>query len=108
MHAERTAALMAQDDLADITIRLRALYTGLQGRQLRNWANPLSGMTLVGRPARSAEILLEAEIPAAGVKDRLAEHLLPLVSALYERFDVEGLSLEQVRAEVDGLLRGKF
>lgn len=108
LHAERTATLMAQHSVADITVRLRVLYTGLQGRQLRNWANPLSGMTLVGRPARSDEVLLEAEIPAEAIKDRLGEHLLPLVSSLYERFDVEGLSLEQVRAEVAGLLRGKF
>lgn len=108
LHAERLAALMAKTDPADITIRLRALYTGLQGRQLRNWANPLSGMTLVGRPSRSDEVLLEAEIPAAGIKEHLAEHLLPLVSALYERFDVDGLSVEQVRSEVAGLLKGRF
>ncbi len=108
LHAERLAALMASRDPADLTIRFRALYTGLQGRQLRNWANPLSGMTLVGRPARSDEVLLEAEIRAAGVKEHLAEHLLPLVSTLYERFDVEGLSLEQVRSEVAGLLKGRF
>lgn len=107
LHAEQTAALMAKGAPNDITIRMRVLYTGMQGRQLRNWANPLSGMTLVGRPARSDEVLLESEIPAAGSKERLAEHLLPLVSALYERFDVEGLSLEQVRAEVAGLLKGR-
>jgi transcriptional regulator with XRE-family HTH domain len=108
LHAERTAALMAKGAPTDITVKLRVLYTGMQGRQLRNWANPLSGMTLVGRPARSDEVLLEAEIPAESIKERLAEHLLPLVSALYERFDVEGLSLEQVRAEVAGLLKGRF
>jgi hypothetical protein len=108
LHAEKLATLMAKTDPADLTIRFRALYTGLQGRQLRNWANPLSGMTLVGRPSRSDEVLLEAEIPATGVKEHLAEHLLPLVSALYERFDVEGLSLEQVRSEVAGLLKGRF
>lgn len=108
LHAERLAALMAKTDPADLTIRLRALYTGLQGRQLRNWANPLSGMTLVGRPARSDEVLLETSVRATGVKDRLAEQLLPLVSALYQRFDVEGLSVEQVRSEVAGLLKGRF
>lgn len=108
LHAERTAALMAEDTVAAITVRLRVLYTGLQGRQLRNWANPLSGMTLLGRPARSDEVLIEAEIPAGGIKDQLAEHLLPIVSAIYERFDVEGMSVEQVRAEVHGMLRGKF
>lgn len=108
LYAERTAALMAKGTVDDITVRLRVLYTGMQGRQLRNWANPLSGMTLVGRPARSDEVLLEADIPAEGIKERLAEHLLPLVSALYERFDVEGLSMEHVRAEVAGLLKGRF
>jgi transcriptional regulator with XRE-family HTH domain len=108
LHAERTAALMAKGAPTDITVHLRVLYSGLLGRQLRNWANPLSGMTLVGRPARSDEVLLDAEVPAEGIKERLAEHLLPLVSLLYERFDVGGLSIEQVRAEVSGLLRGKF
>lgn len=108
LHAEKLAALMAKADPADLTIRFRALYTGLQGRQLRNWANPLSGMTLVGRPSRSDEVLLETEIPATGVKEHLAEYLLPLVSTLYERFDVEGLSPEQVKSEVAGLLKGRF
>jgi transcriptional regulator with XRE-family HTH domain len=108
LHAEKLATLMAKTNPADLTVRLRALYTGLQGRQLRSWANPLTGMTLVGRPARSDEVLLEAELPAAGIKDRLAEHLLPLVASLYERFDVEGLSLEHVRSEVARLLKGRF
>lgn len=108
LHAERAASLMAKGAPSDITVRLRVLYTGMQGRQLRNWANPLSGMTLVGRPARNDEVLLEAEIPAEGIKERLAEHILPLVSALYERFDVQGVSYEQVLTEVEGLLRGRF
>lgn len=108
LHAEKLAALMAKNGPADITVQLRALYTGLHGRQLRSWANPLSGMTLVGRPSRSDEVLLEATLPADGIKEHLAEHLLPLVSALYERFDVEGLSLAQVRTEVASLVKGKF
>ncbi len=108
LHAEQTAALMAKGTPIDITVRLRVLYTGMQGRQLRNWANPLSGMMLVGRPARTDEVLLEAEVPAKGIKERLAGHLLPLVSSLYERFDVGGLSLEQVSAEVAALLNGRY
>lgn len=108
LHAERTAAMMAKGAPGDITVKLRVLYAGIQGRQLRNWANPLSGMTLVGRPARSDEVLLEAEMAAEGIKERLAEHLLPLVSSLYERFDVEGLSIEQIRSEVAGLLKGRL
>jgi transcriptional regulator with XRE-family HTH domain len=108
LHAERTAALMAKGSVGDITVRLRVLYKGMQGRQLRNWANPLSGMTLVGRPARSDEVLLEAKVPAEGIKERLAEHVLPLVATLYERFDVQGVSYEQVLTEVEGLLRGRF
>jgi transcriptional regulator with XRE-family HTH domain len=108
LHAERLSRLMAKASPGAISVHFRALYTGLQGRQLRNWANPLSGMTLVGRPSRSDEVLLEAEIPAEGITERLAEHILPLVSSLYERFDVEGVSLAHVQTEVAQLLKGKF
>ncbi|MBU0726686.1 MAG: helix-turn-helix domain-containing protein [Alphaproteobacteria bacterium] len=108
LHAERLAALMAQESVSGITVRLRVLYTGLQGRQLRNIGNPLSGMTLVGRPARSDEALLEAEFPAEGITEHLAEHLLPLAASLYERFDVGGLSLSYVEGEVARLLKGRF
>lgn len=71
---------MAKGDPDQIKVRLRVLYTGLRGRQLKNWANPLSGMFMEGRPARSDEVLLEAEVPVANLKERLPEHLLPLVS----------------------------
>jgi transcriptional regulator with XRE-family HTH domain len=108
LHAERLASLMAKGNLEEITVRLRVLYAGLQGRQLRNIGNPLSGLNLVGRPSRSDEVLLEAEIPAEGITENLANHLLPLVVPLFERFDVEGLSLDYVESEVARLLKGRF
>lgn len=107
LHAERLATLMAREGPSGITVRLRVLYTGLQGRQLRNIGNPLSGMTLMGRPARSDEVLLEAEFPAEGITKHLAEHLLPMAVQLFERFDVKGLSLSYVEGEVARLLSGK-
>jgi transcriptional regulator with XRE-family HTH domain len=108
LHAESLARLMAKGDPRGMNVRLRVLYTGLRGRQLRSWANPLSGMFLEGRPARSDEVLLEAEVPVAEMKERLAEHLLPLVSALFERFDAESVSLAFVQGEVARLLKGRF
>lgn len=108
LHAENLARLMAKGDPDAITVRLRVLYTGLRGRQLKSWANPLSGMFMEGRPARSDEVLLEAEVPIANMKERLAEHLLPLVSTLFERFDAESVSPGFVQSEVARLMKGKF
>ena len=108
LHAENLARLMAKGDPDSIIVHLRVLYTGLRGRQLKSWANPLSGTFLEGRPARSDEVLLEAEIPILHMKERLSEHLLPLVSALFERFDAESVSAGFVQSEVARLMKGRF
>ncbi len=108
LHAENMAHLLAKDDPNTITIRLRALYAGLRGRQLKSWANPLSGLFLEGRPARSDEVLLEAEIPVLDLKQRLAQHLHPLVATLFERFEIESVSSDFVAREVARLSKGKF
>lgn len=107
LHAARLAAHMA-DNLAATTIRLRVLYTGMQGRLLRSWANPTLGVMPLGRPARSDEVLLEAAVPVLDIPDKLAGHLLPLMVQLYERFDVEGLSAEQVQSELSRLASSRF
>lgn len=108
LHAESLARLMAKGDPDSMTVRLRVLYTGLRGRQLKSWANPLSGMFMEGRPARSDEVLLEAEVPILHMKERLAEHLLPLVSSLFERFDAESVTPAFVTSEVARLMKGRF
>lgn len=104
LHAGRLASLLRKGDEAPVTIRFRALYAGLSGRVLRSWANPLSDLLIEGHAARSDEAMLEAVLPAAGIEARLAEHVFPLVSSLYERFGVTGLSQNRVQAEIGRML----
>ena len=106
LHAERLAALIREGS-SDLTIHFRAVYSGLSGRVLRSWANPLSDLLLEGHAARGDEAVLEAIIPAGDVESRLVEHLFPLVSSLYERFGITGLSPKRVEAEVDRFLSNK-
>jgi len=108
LHAESLSRLMSKNDPNSIAVRLRVLYTGLRGRQLKSWVNLLSGMFLEGRPGRNDEVLLEAEMPVFQMKERLAEHLQPLVSVLFERFDAESVSPDFVAREVARLLKGSF
>ena len=104
LHAEKLAALLRPAEGGPITVRFRALYGGLGGRVLRSWANPLSNLAIQGGAARADEAVLVAELPAAGIEERLAEHIYPLVTSLYERFGVSGVSSQLVAAEVDHLL----
>jgi transcriptional regulator with XRE-family HTH domain len=108
VHAERLSALMKKDADSRITVRFRALYSGLSGRVLRAWANPLSDMLFEGHTARSDEAVLEATIPAEEIKDQLAEHVTPLVASLYERFGVTGLSTARVKTEIERMLSNRF
>lgn len=108
LHASRLAQLLAKDDPLSLTVKLRALYSGLRGRQLKSWANPLAGLIMEGRPSRSDEVLLEAEPSVADVKDDLAAVLTPLVSQLFERFDAESVSYDFVRSEVSKLMSARF
>lgn len=103
LHAARLAALLKRDPDSTVTVRFRALYSGLNGRVLRSWANPLSYFLAEGTAARSDEAMLEAVIPAEKIEGDLAQYVFPLVASLYERFGVTGLSVAQVKAEVDRL-----
>ena len=71
--------------------------------ELRLWLR----ITIEGHAARSDEAVLEIELPAKDMEAHLAEHVFPLVSSLYERFGVSGLSVNRVKAEVDRLLSGR-
>ncbi|HSM40885.1 MAG TPA: helix-turn-helix domain-containing protein [Afifellaceae bacterium] len=106
LHAERLAELMQRGE-EPLTVRFRALYSGLTGRVLRAWANPLSDLVIQGGAARGDEAMLETEVPADDMARRLAEHLFPLVSSLYERFGVTGLSEARVETEVSRLLASR-
>ena len=107
LHAEHLASFLQRDLNTPTTIRFRAIYSGLSGRVLRAWANPSSNTFFEERVARSDEAILEAVIPAKDLSIRLAEHIYPLVSSLYERFGVIKLSEDLVQAEVERLLSKK-
>jgi transcriptional regulator with XRE-family HTH domain len=107
LHAASLAALMVRD-VTKIKIRMRAHYTGMTGRVLRNWGNPASDLMFEGGAARSDEALLETTVAVQDVKERLAEVLHPLVASLFERFGVSGLSVERVRTEVERLTANSF
>lgn len=107
LHAGRLASLLQKNENSALTIRFRALYSGLSGRVLRSWANPLSDLLIEGHAARSDEAVLETEVPAKDLEARLAETVFPMVSSLYERFGVSGLSVNRVKAELDRLLSSR-
>jgi transcriptional regulator with XRE-family HTH domain len=108
LHAAALAKLMKREGSGEITVKFRALYTGLTGRVLRAWANPLTDLLIEGSAARSDEAMLEAAVPAFDIETNLASHLYPLIASLYERFGVTGLSLSRMQAEVDRLLNSRF
>jgi hypothetical protein len=107
LHAASLASLMARD-IAEVKVRMRAHYTGLSGRVLRNWGNPASDLMFEGGAARSDEALLETTVAVRDINEKLAEVLHPLVASLFERFGVSGLSLDRVRGEVGRLTANSF
>jgi transcriptional regulator with XRE-family HTH domain len=107
LHAHALAGRLAVDP-AKTKVRFRALYTGLSGRILRAWANPLSDLMFEGGGARSDEAMLETTMPVEEIETKLAERLHPLVASLFERFGVTGLSVDRVAAEVSRLKANRF
>jgi transcriptional regulator with XRE-family HTH domain len=108
LHAAGLAKLLKKDEGSTINVRFRALYTGLTGRILKAWANPLTDLFVEGTPARSDEAMLETEISVLSIEKDLAAQIFPLVASLYERFGVTGLSLDRVRMEVDRLQNSRI
>jgi hypothetical protein len=107
LHAARFGHALARDPLAT-TVRLRALYTGLQGRDLRAWANPLGADHFVSGRSRSDEVMLDATIPLFQVEDSLADPVFAMISRLFERFGVTGLSHEFVASELHRMRQNRF
>jgi transcriptional regulator with XRE-family HTH domain len=103
LHAARLATLLKREENSVITVKFRVLYTGLKGRVLKAWADPLVDLLIEGSAARSDEAMLEAIIPVADINKDLAAHIFPLVASLYERFGVAGLSIDRVRPVVERL-----
>lgn len=107
LHAERLANQIAVDP-QKMTVRLRAFYTGLNGRVLRSWANPLADLTIEGGASRSDEAVIEAVVPVADIKADLAKHLHPMIASLFERFGITGLSIARVEAELERMRQNNF
>jgi transcriptional regulator with XRE-family HTH domain len=107
LHAVRLARLIASNP-AQAVIRLRVLYTGLQGRDLRAWASLLRDDYFGGGRSRSDEIVLEGTVPVVTVETDLAHCVLPLVASLFERFGVTGLSADFVETELIRMRRSNF
>jgi len=107
LHAQKLAEHLAVDP-AKTTVRLRTLYTGLSGRVLRSWGNPMSDLLIEGGAARSDEAMLEAVVPVSEITTNLAAHLHPMVASLFERFGVAGLSIDRVQAELERMKANRF
>jgi transcriptional regulator with XRE-family HTH domain len=107
LHAASLASLMTEN-IKDVKVRMRARYSGLSGRVLRNWGNPSSDLMFEGGAARSDEAVLETTVAVQDINEKLAEVLHPLVASLFERFGVTGLSLDRVRGEVGRLTANSF
>ena len=107
LHAKNLADQLAEDQ-NKVTVRLRALYTGLSGRVLRAWGNPMSDLMFEGGAARSDEAVLETTAPAKDITAKLAEFVHPLVASLFERFGVTGLSVDRVGAELERMKNNHF
>jgi transcriptional regulator with XRE-family HTH domain len=107
LHAQRLAALIAVQP-SKTQVRLRASYTGLNGRVLKAWGNPLSDLLFEGSPARSDEAMLEAVIPLDEIDTELAQYLHPMIASLFERFGATGLSVDRVASELERMRSSYF
>ena len=107
LHAARLAKALAVNPDA-VTVRLRALYTGLSGRILRAWANPLADLLIEGHAARSDEAMLEGTAPASEIEGKLEHFVYPMVASLFERFGVVGLAEDRVKTELDRMRQNRF
>ncbi|TWB29660.1 helix-turn-helix transcriptional regulator [Nitrospirillum bahiense] len=107
MHAAKLTEVLGYDP-QQTTVRLRVLYTGLSGREVRAWANPMSVDYFGGGRSRTDEAMLEGAATVQDLEDDLAGNLYPLISSLYERFGITGLSLDFVKSETQRMRLNRF
>lgn len=107
LHAARLAQHLSDDPHAT-QMRVRALYTGLKGRVLKSWANPLSDLFIEGGASRSDEAQLDIMAAVTDIEAELPRLVHGMVASLYERFGVMGLSLERVKAEINKMLNTRL
>jgi transcriptional regulator with XRE-family HTH domain len=106
LHASRLAHHLSEDPHVT-QVRLRALYTGLKGRLLKSWANPLSDLFIEGGASRSDEAQLEITANTVDIEAELPRLVHSMVASLYERFGVSGLTLERVKTETARMLNSR-
>jgi transcriptional regulator with XRE-family HTH domain len=100
LHAEQMATMLKATPQSTIDIRFRAVYSGLSGRILRSWSNPLNAQLAEGQTARSDEAVIEDEFDAADIGVHLEDAVLRLVAELYGHFGVVGISRDRVVSEL--------
>lgn len=106
LHAARIAAKLGKDGSGGVSVRFRALYTGLAGRVLRSLQGPT--LLLEATPAKSDEAMLETVVTADKIETDLANAVYPLVASLYERFGIAHVSPEFVAAEINRFRQGRY
>ena len=107
LHAARLARELARKP-EDVVVRLRAIYTGLQGRDLKAWASPFSVDYFGGGRARSDEAVLEGSAVVAVIESDLDQAVYPLAASLFERFGVTGISQDFIKSELQRMRANKF
>lgn len=107
LHAKKVADFLAVNP-EKITVHFRTLYTGLSGRVLRAWGNPIADLMIEGGAARSDEAMLETKVSTKDIVTDLAKAVHPLAASLFERFGVTGLSVERVGAEIERMTKNHF
>jgi len=73
----------------------------LQGRDLRAWASPMSVDYFGGGRSRTDEAMLEGAAPVSGVETDLGQYVYPMITSLFERFGVTGISASFVASELE-------
>ena len=61
-----------------------------------------------GGRSRSDDAMLEGTAPSGDIEANLGGHVYPLVSSLYERFGVTGISAEFVASELERMRSNHF
>jgi hypothetical protein len=106
LHSARVASHLRAKDAGEITVRFRALYTGLSGRILRSLQGPT--FLLEAHAAKGDEVLLETVAPASRIEAALTETVYPMVTSLYDRFGLPHTAPELVAAEISRFRSGRF
>lgn len=106
LHAASLARCLEEDSggaTLSAPIKLRVSYSGLAGRELISWANPLRRISSPGQyRARTNEVVCKVESSAFEIEQNLPKVVQRWVSALYSRFDFD-LSDKFVEQEVDDM-----